>query len=142
MMLKELGIIVFIAVFLGLVTWLFHPKAPIYGKTDIGADEILLNSALQIIDSVLWVDARSKLNFDEDHIPGAVLLNEDDWETLLTEFMEKWDPDITIIVYCDSRLCKASKKVAQRLKSELQISNIHTLHGGWESWQSYQEHRY
>ena len=103
-------------------------------KVELEDGEILLTIALQSTDPVIWIDARSKENFELDHIPGAILLNEDNWEYLLAEFMEKWNPDLKVIVYCDSLLCRASKNVAQRLQDELQLNNIYTLYGGWETW--------
>ena len=48
--------------------------------------------------------------------------------------MEKWKQDVKVIVYCDSQSCKTSKYVAQRLQDELQLENIYTLHGGWQTW--------
>lgn len=137
---KESGIICLIAFFLSLLTWFFHPGAPAYGKSGLEEGEILLKTVLQSTDPVLWVDARSKVDFEANHIPGAILLNEDDWESLLIQFMELWEPDVKVIVYCDSRLCNASKSVAKRLQDELQLKNVKTLHGGWETWKIEQKH--
>ncbi len=131
---KETGLICFIAFFLSLLTWCFHPDTPNFHKNDLEEGSILLKTALQSNERVLWVDARSKENFENDHIPGAVLLNEDNWEYLLAKFMEKWKQDFKVIVYCDSQSCKTSKYVAQRLQDELQLENIYTLHGGWQTW--------
>ena len=131
---KKSGLICLLAIFLSLLTWSIHPGAPSYHKVELEDGEILLTTALQSTDPVIWVDARSKENFELNHIPGAILLNEDNWEYLLAEFMEKWNPDLKVIVYCDSRLCRASKNVAQRLQDELQPNNIYTLYGGWETW--------
>lgn len=131
---KESGLICLLALFLSLLTWSIHPGTPSYYKVELEDGEILLTIALQSTDPVIWIDARSKENFELDHIPGAILLNEDNWEYLLAEFMEKWNPDLKVIVYCDSLLCRASKNVAQRLQDELQLNNIYTLYGGWETW--------
>lgn len=85
-------------------------------------------------DRVLWVDARSRHEFEQDHIKGAVLLNEDEWNALVAAFLNEWDPDKPIVVYCDGGACQASKTVANRLLNELQLDNIHVLKGGWKSW--------
>ena len=45
-------------------------------------------------------------------------------------------PGWSIVVYCDSRECQASKHVAERLRGEeYQFDNVYVLHGGWEVWQ-------
>jgi rhodanese-related sulfurtransferase len=83
---------------------------------------------------VLWVDARSREAYEMEHIPKAVLLNAFEWEDLATQFLDAWDPDIPIVVYCDSASCDASTRVAERLRSEMGIRNVFVLEGGWETW--------
>jgi rhodanese-related sulfurtransferase len=83
---------------------------------------------------VLWVDARPRKLFEQGHIDGAILLNEDEWSTLVAPFLNEWDPDKPIVVYCDGGGCQASKAVAHRLRTELQLENIHVLKGGWKEW--------
>lgn len=85
---------------------------------------------------VQWVDARPQARFDAGHIPGAILLNEEQWETLLPKFLDAWDPDKTVIVYCDGGHCDASRAVAERLRGELQIQSTFVLKGGWPAWQA------
>ena len=83
---------------------------------------------------VLWVDARSRAKFEREHLPGAVLLNEDEWETLIAPFLEAWDPDRKVVVYCDGGRCEASAAVAERLRSELKLPDVYVLEGGWRAW--------
>lgn len=90
--------------------------------------------ALSWGDSVVWVDARSQTDFDESHIPGAVLLNEENWETLLPGFMSMWSPDLRVIVYCSSKACHSSESAALRLRRDLGGGHIYVLKGGWEAW--------
>jgi len=87
-------------------------------------------------DRVLWVDARPRREFDADHLEGAVLLNEDEWNALIPEFLNAWDPDVPIVVYCGGGGCQASKAVAARLRTELQMENIHVLKGGLRAWRA------
>lgn len=99
------------------------------------ADEVTLATARSWEDRVLWVDARTRARFEREHIPGAVLLNEDEWVRLVGPFLDAWEPEKTIIVYCDSASCDASRAVAKRIKDELQVeSAIRVLQGGWDTW--------
>ena len=86
----------------------------------------------------LWVDARSRAEFERGHIPGAVLLNEQEWEGTLDAFLDAWRRDLKVVVYCSSASCDASHEVASRLKNEAQIANVFVLKGGWETWQASQ----
>ena len=85
-------------------------------------------------DRVLWVDARPRQEFEHDHLEGAVLLNEDEWNDLIANFLNEWDPDVPIVVYCGGGGCQASKAVAARLRTELQLENVHVLKGGLKAW--------
>jgi rhodanese-related sulfurtransferase len=103
---------------------------------ELAEGEVLLAQVLSRRPPPLWVDARSDKAFEAGHIPGAVLLNEDRWQVGLERLLTAWDGERPIVVYCDSATCNASHSVAQRLKGELGIDDIHVLHGGWEAWQS------
>lgn len=84
---------------------------------------------------MLWVDARSAKEHAAEHVPGAILLNLEDWDTLFPSFLEEWEPDEKVVVYCSSTACQLSHEVAQRLKQS-GISPVFVLEGGWEAWNS------
>ena len=84
--------------------------------------------------NAIWVDARPDVEFEREHIPGAVLLNEDRWSELLPQFLVTWSPEKRVVVYCSSQSCNASREVARRLKDEAQLKNVFVLQGGWEEW--------
>lgn len=83
---------------------------------------------------VLWVDARPRDKFEAGHIEGAMLLNEDEWSKLVPAFLDAWDPDRPVVVYCDGGSCEASHAVAKRLREELKIGDVHVLKGGLTAW--------
>ena len=91
-------------------------------------------------DNVMWTDARPAAEFEHDHIPGAILLNEDSWNELLPLFLEQWSPDKRVVVYCSAQSCNASAEVARRLREEAQLKDnqgkncVFVLEGGWEEW--------
>jgi rhodanese-related sulfurtransferase len=86
-------------------------------------------------ENVIWVDARPDDEFARDHVPGAISLNEDHWNELLSQFLQSWSPDKKIVVYCSAQSCNAAREVAQRLRDEVKLPNdIRVLQGGWEEW--------
>ena len=95
--------------------------------------EIALASALQNRPAPLWIDARSEAEYREEHVPGAILLNEENWESLVPKVLEAWEPDRTAIVYCCSPGGQASREVAERLR-DFKLGPVFVLHGGWKAW--------
>ena len=85
-------------------------------------------------ENTIWVDARPDAEFEREHIPGAVLLNEDRWNELVPQFLATWSPEKRVVVYCSSQSCNASREVARRLRDEAQLKNVFVLQGGWEEW--------
>ncbi len=85
-------------------------------------------------ENAIWVDARPDEEFAHEHVPGAILLNEDHWNDLVGPFLATWSPDKKVVVYCSSQSCNASRDVARRLRDEAQLKNVFVLEGGWEEW--------
>jgi rhodanese-related sulfurtransferase len=86
--------------------------------------------------NAIWVDARPTDEFERDHVPGAISLNEDRWGEALSQFLAKdWSPEKKIVVYCSSQSCNLAEDVARRLREEARLPNeIRILNGGWEAW--------
>ena len=84
--------------------------------------------------NAIWVDARPDEEFARDHVPGALLLNEDHWNELLPQFLAAWSLGKKVVVYCSSLSCNASREVARRLRKEAQLPDVFVLEGGWEAW--------
>jgi rhodanese-related sulfurtransferase len=85
-------------------------------------------------ENAIWVDARRDEQFAQDHIPGAVLLNEDRWNELLPQFLGSWSPGKKTVVYCSNESCNLAVEVAQRLRQEGKLADVFVLEGGWEEW--------
>jgi rhodanese-related sulfurtransferase len=110
-------------------------------QSRLSASEIVtVDQARSWGDNVMWVDARSAEDFESDHIPDAILLNEDSWTELLPQFLERWSPDKGVVVYCSAESCNAAAEVARRLREEAQLKDnegkncVFVLEGGWEEW--------
>ena len=95
---------------------------------------VTLTQARSWGENAIWVDARPDEEFAHEHVPGAILLNEDHWNDLVGPFLATWSPDKKVVVYCSSQSCNASREVARRLREEAQLKNVFVLEGGWEEW--------
>ncbi len=100
----------------------------------VANDEVTIQDAFAWGESLLWVDARPDAQFETEHIPGALSLNEDRWDELLPQVLTTWAPEKRTVVYCSSQSCAASHEVARRLREEAGLKNVFVLHGGWEAW--------
>lgn len=132
-------ILLILALVAGGLTWALHPHAPDYAADRLERGEMTVEHVLGLRDPVLWVDARSQAHYEEGHFPGALLLNEDAWEAGFGALVEVWQPEQTIIVYCDALECRASRDVAARLREELGAENVYHLRGGWPELQRHPE---
>ena len=132
---RNLILILSLPVIPAFLTALVHEKAPVWSPEDqLLEGEISLASISRWEIEPLWVDARSSEDFSLDHIPNAILLNEDEWDMLLPQFLTVWQPGRETVVYCSSLKCNASSAVAARLKEELGLESVYVLKGGWEAW--------
>lgn len=100
----------------------------------VGKDEVELAQVQSWGENVLWVDARPEEQFAQEHVPNAILLNEDRWNELLPQMLGAWSPEKRIVVYCSSQSCAASHEVARRLREEAGLKEVYVLYGGWEGW--------
>jgi rhodanese-related sulfurtransferase len=84
----------------------------------------------------IWIDARPEADFEREHVPDALLLNEDRWNELLPQFLQqRWSPEKKLVVYCSAESCNLAGDVARRLREEAKLPNqIRVLKGGWEEW--------
>ncbi len=132
--LRQVLILLLLPVFLAAATALLHPAAPPWSEDSLAEGEVNLAVVDAWDEEVLWVDARSRDDYEEAHVPGALLLNEDAWDDLLFDFFDRWHPGRKVVVYCGSRGCRASHQVAERLREETGDDEIYVLHGGWRHW--------
>jgi len=130
-------VILFAALIPAVLIAAFHPRRPALSEERGLPGEERLETVLGWGKTVLWLDARSAQEYDAEHLPGAILLNLEDWDTLFPSFLEQWEPDEKVVVYCSSTACQLSHEVAQRLKQS-GISQVFVLKGGWEAWKSKQ----
>lgn len=128
----------------GFLVWRYHPERPeLYLTRESAAPgEITVLEARerQAAGPVIWVDARREQEFAAGHIPGALLLNEYDWDNLLFEafpVITDAAEGVPVIIYCDGQECAASRTVRERLQqTPVGDRELLILRGGWPAWQS------
>jgi rhodanese-related sulfurtransferase len=84
--------------------------------------------------TVLWIDARPDVSFKSEHIPGAINLNRENWDTALAGLFKSYSPGAEIVVYCSSG-CSESQEIADRIRN-LGFDPVLVLEGGFEAWQA------
>jgi rhodanese-related sulfurtransferase len=78
------------------------------------------------------VDARVRLVFGFGHVPGALLLPENEFESVFPTLEKRLRDRLDIVVYCDGYGCESSHNVARKLK-QLNIPAV-VLDGGLPAW--------
>lgn len=107
------------------------PAPPEFQENGTRTERVSIAQAMAL-DHVLWLDARPRKDFDSGHIPGAMPLSEDAWETDLVDVLMAWNPGDTIVIYCSTTACGTSTEVARRLVAETNLHPVLILHGGWQ----------
>lgn len=106
------------------------PALALYGYSRVKPEHKPIMQAVST--DALWIDARSEADFAHEHVPGALNLNEHNWDDALARVFETWQPPRPIVVYCSAG-CPAGAKIAARL-TELGIEPIRVFEGGFEKW--------
>jgi len=85
---------------------------------------------------VLWVDARSRAEWQRDGVVGSVLFNIDPAEDM-NEMEARAAVAISaaqrVVVYCASESCGTSRQVAERIRKLELGPQVYVLHGGWQA---------
>jgi rhodanese-related sulfurtransferase len=135
---RQAGLLICLALLPGLVQAIYLRDKVAWTTEARAKDEIALEAALALGEDVLWVDARPDAEFEQDHIPSALPLNEDRFDELLVPVFEAWRPGKPVVVYCGQQECNASRAVAQRLRKEAGFDKVFVLKGGWNAWKERQ----
>ena len=91
--------------------------------------------------SILWVDARKREQWEKSGQKGSILVNEhEDWNDMAAEFAIAvfGDGEVKqrVVVYCDKPGCGSSQVVADRLREEMAQDfgfKVFVLQGGMKA---------
>ncbi len=95
----------------------------------------------QVSEPVIWIDARSRKEWQENGLPGSILWNLDaaeDTSAFEMEAMTRLLENPKAVVYCSNEDCGVSKQVADKVRQlDPNPSNpsfeIKALRGGWQA---------
>jgi rhodanese-related sulfurtransferase len=93
--------------------------------------------AKQIFDNgiVLFVDARTRDNYDDGHIPGAVSLPVGQFDELIDTFLDQHAIEQHLVTYCSGRTCEDSHNLAQLLM-DFGYEDVMVFIDGFPGWQA------
>ena len=150
---KEISILVSASIITAFVVNYFSPAGIVLvGQWDTSRgvitaneqNEIVLNDleigdvtlAKKLYDSqkFVFVDARSRDDYDEAHIKGAVSLPVGQFDEKIEEFLERYPPEKAIITYCSGRTCEDSHRLAQLLLA-FGYTEINVFIDGYPGWE-------
>src|SRR5260370_7765612 len=94
----------------------FHPRRPPWSEETLLPGEERIQTVLAWGQDVQWIDARSAKEYEAEHVPGAILLNLEDWDQLFPKFLDQWNPEKKVVVYCSSTACELIPEAPARLK--------------------------
>lgn len=134
LLLRQTAVLLGLALLPGIGQALYYRDKVSWQSPIAASDLVTVAQARDWGGTVIWVDARPQEEFEREHVPNAVLLNEDRWNELLPQMLATWSPEKRVVVYCSSQSCGASREVARRLREEAQLKNVFVLGGGWEAW--------
>jgi rhodanese-related sulfurtransferase len=83
--------------------------------------------------STLFLDVRPKSDFIFGHVPGAVNLPDNEFETYFPPLKERLQRAQVLVVYCKSTDCAASLWAAIRLRNEGLTQTV-IYPEGWNDW--------
>lgn len=138
--LRQALILGIISVAAALATHAWHPRAPALHLVEepLRDDEV----SMAVIQGrfggeVLWIDARPQEQFDEAHVPGALLLNEQKFDEQLVQQLDALQSnEKPVVVYCSGQKCEASRKIMEKLKEMGFVQQAFVLKGGWNAWKA------
>lgn len=85
---------------------------------------------------ILWVDARSRAEWERTGIPGSILWNLDpaeDMQAFESEAAMRIMETPRVVVYCGDENCGLSRQIAERIQALGLEVEISVLHGGWRA---------
>lgn len=99
----------------------------------IAEDEICL---ADVYEGTLWVDARSRSDWEKNGVTGSILWNFDpaeDAQTFESDAAMRIIGAPLVVVYCESQACGTSRQIADLIRKMDLGPEVKVLHGGWDA---------
>lgn len=111
-----------------------HPLAAAVPPED-QADQISIAQARELFEqnAALFLDARSRDDYLQGHIRGALSLPWQEVDEHFADISDKLGENSVIITYCDGKSCLLSHHLARYLK-DMGFSRVRVLKNGWSLW--------
>ena len=100
---------------------------------DLKPDEICL---ADVVEPVVWIDARSRKAWEKDGLEGSILWNIDpaeDMNAFEVAAMQEILQNPKVVVYCDDENCGISRQVAAQVRNLGLGAEVKVLRGGWRA---------
>ena len=102
---------------------------------DLEIDDVTLAKELYDSEQYLFVDARSRDDYDEGHIKGAISFPVGEFDEKIDAFLEQYAPEKAVITYCSGRTCEDSHNLAQLLLA-FGYTKINVFIDGFPGWEA------
>lgn len=139
-LIRQVFTLVFLAATASVATYHWHPRAPaLYAiQEPLREDEVdVAEVQKRWAGQVIWLDARPRDQFEAEHIPGAMILNEQEFDQQLLEILDTLQTAAKpVVIYCGGQKCEASRHVREKLMSVVALDECYVLKGGWPAWQA------
>jgi rhodanese-related sulfurtransferase len=104
------------------------------------SDELCLETVIaEGVETFLWIDARSRAEWQASGYPGSLLWNldaDEDMNAFAADVVPLMVEGPKVLVYCGSESCGLSREVANHIR-KLDLGNeIFVLYGGWQALQA------
>jgi len=102
---------------------------------ELGIRSATVEDAKRILDEGVHFifDARPPVDFESGHIPGAMLLYSEDFNTYFMDYAMMLTPEQPVMVYCSGYACDESLLVSEML-FEQGFTNLVLFAGGMAEW--------
>ena len=109
-------------------------------QNDVVFDELEIQDVKrvkEIYDSgnTIFVDARTRENYDDGHVPGAASMPVGQFDELIDSFLDKYSLEHPIITYCSGRTCEDSHRLA-RLLLDFGFTHVKVFIDGFPGWKA------
>lgn len=137
--LLQIALLIAISVSAAGVSWLTRdknpktPPVPVCNPKSIKPDEICFD---QVPQNTLWIDARSRREWQQNGYPNSILWNLDsseDANKMEADAVFKIAESQLVVVYCSSQSCGTSRQIADKIRSLDLGTEVKILHGGYPS---------